>query len=325
MSSPDFVFLPSNVLPGQTVNLSLNLVAPDVAGKYQGNWQLEVPNGKIFGVGDAAGEPFWVKIRVIAPSINTITSTPAIPSATPALTLTPTPRLPITYDFVANACAAQWGSNHGTLPCPGLDGDVRGFVLILSQAKLEDGTVANLPALLTFPEFSKDGFLQGIYPDYQVQPGDHLQASASCENGAAACSALFQISYVDSSGAKNDLWTIGEFYDGIYSNVDLDLTSLAGKSVKFVLSVSALGSPVDDRALWVAPRIVHFAVPAPTETSTVFPTVTITPTATARVSTPATVTITPTPPVGAGNTVSSNSITEIINQIISFFQRLLGH
>ncbi len=75
-----------------------------------------------------------------------------------------------------------------------------------------------------------------------------------------ACSALFQISYIDFSGSKNDLWTIGEFYDGKYSNADIDLSRLAGMKVKFVLSVSALGSPVDDRALWIAPHIVHLPV-----------------------------------------------------------------
>ncbi len=76
MGSPDFVFLPSNVLPGQTVDLSMNLIAPEVAGKYQGNWQFEAPSGKVFGVGDAADQPIWLRIRVITPSINTSTITP---------------------------------------------------------------------------------------------------------------------------------------------------------------------------------------------------------------------------------------------------------
>jgi len=268
----------------------------------------------------------WV---VAATATPTATIAPTIMPTVIPPTLTPTPPMPITYDFVANACAAEWESNHGTLLCPGLDGDVRGFVLILSQAKLEDGTVANLLALLTFPEFSTDGFLQGIYPEYQVRAGDHLQVSASCENGAAACSVLFKISYVESPGAKNDLWVIGEFYDGMYSNVDLDLTALAGKRVKFVLSVSTFGSAVDDRALWIAPRIVHFAVSTSTVTSTA--------TAISTSPVPATSTYTPVPtftlspsstaapPAGPGNPVSLPSITEIINQVISFFQRLLGH
>jgi Ig-like domain from next to BRCA1 gene len=344
MSSPDFVFLPSNVLPGQTVDLSMNLIAPEVAGKYQGNWQFEAPSGKVFGVGDAADQPIWLRIRVITPSINTSTMTP-MPSSVATSTETAIPQNSVTYDFVSNACSAQWENGHEFLPCPGLDGDKNGFVLVLNQAQLEDDTVMNLATLLTFPELTTGGSVQGIYPDYLIQLGDHLQTSASCEYGAKACSVLFQISYIDSSRSKNDLWTIGEFYDGKYSNADIDLSRLAGMRVKFVLSVSALGSPVDDRALWIAPHIVHSPVATPTVTgmttttyASPLPTTTSVATAThpSPVST-ATSTytaiptvnpvhnVTPTPAAAAKNPAPPSSIPQILNQIISFFQRLLGH
>ena len=333
MSSPDFVFLPSNVLPGETVDLSMNLVAPEAAGKYQGDWQFEAPSGKVFGVGDAADQPIWIRIRVITPAINTstITPNPSSVAATPAGTTIP--QTPAGYDFVSNACTAQWENGHEFLPCPGPDGDKNGFVLLLNQAKLEDGTVMNLPALLTFPELTKGGSIQGIYPAYLVQSGDHLQTSASCEYGAQACSVLFQISYINSSGSKNDLWTIGEFYDGKYSNADIDLSRLAGMKVKFVLSVSALGSSVDDRALWIAPHIVHLPATTPTAISiaatatyTSSPTI---PTATST-NTPVPIAVpthqlTPTPPTAAKNPAPPSSASGIINQIISFFQQLLGH
>jgi len=307
----------------------MNLVAPEAAGKYQGNWQFEAPSGKIFGVGDTADQPIWVRIRVITPSINTVTMTP---TTSPVATLTgiAISKSPVSYDFVSNACTAQWENGHAFLPCPGLDGDKNGFVLLLSQAKLEDGTVMNLPTLLTFPEFAKGGSVQGIYPGYQVQAGDHLQAIASCENGAKTCSVLFRISYIDSSGLKNDLWTVGEFYDGMYSKADIDLSRLAGMKVEFVLGVSALGSPNDDRALWIAPHIVHLQAATPTATSIATATyVSPKPTATATYTPVATTNpvhnLTPTPPTPAGNPASPPSISEIINQIISFFRRLLGH
>ncbi len=359
MSSPDFVFLPSNVLPGQTVDLSMNLIAPEVAGKYQGNWQFEAPSGKVFGVGDAADQPIWLRIRVITPSINTSTTTPA-PSSVATSTETTFPQNSVTYDFVTAACSAQWENGHEFLPCPGLDGDKNGFVLLLNQAKLEDGTVMHLPTLLTFPELTTGGSIQGIYPDYLIQSGDHLQTSASCEYGAKACSALFQISYIDSSGSKNDLWTIGEFYDGEYSIADIDLSRLAGMKVKFILSVSALGSPVDDRTLWIAPHIVHSPVATPTVTSLATatyasPLPTMTGVATAILASPlptttgvatathasplliATSTYTPiptvnpvhnatsTPATAKNNPAPPSSIPQILNQIISFFQKLLGH
>jgi len=331
MSGPDFVYLPTNVPPGQSMDISVDLVAPEIAGKYQGNWQLEAPSGKIFGVGDSADQPIWVRVRVITPSINTSTLTPT-PSPVASLSGVVTPQSPISYDFVSNACTAQWENGHEFLPCPGQDGDKNGFVLLLSQAKLEDGTVMNAPTLLTFPEFTTGGTVQGIYPGYLVQSGDHLQTSASCENGARTCSALFQISYIDSLGRKTDLWTVGEFYDGMYSKADIDLSSLAGMRVEFVLSVSALGTPEDDRALWIAPAIMHLQAATPTATGIAATATPASPEPTATSSaTPTSTAVpphnpTPTPTAVAGKPApQSSSISEIINQIISFFRKLLGH
>ena len=328
MGGPDFAYMPTSVPPGQTVDLSLKLVAPAAANSFQGNWLLEAPKGKIFGVGSTAGKPFWVRIRVVVPLMDSPGTSPAFALAAPMPALTPVAQLPVTYDFVANACAAQWEGDHGPLPCPGLDGDVGGSILILSQAELENGTIAYLPSLLTSPEFSNDGSLQGIYPDYPVQAGDHLQVSASCENGAAACSVIFKIGYVDSTGKTMDLWTIGEFYDGLYSNVDLDLSDLAGKTVKFVLGVSALGPSMDDRALWVAPHIVHFEASMPIATATAA-TGTSSPVPTIPTQTPLPIfTPSPTPmPVSPGSEVNQNfslTIAEIIDQIMPVFQRFLG-
>ena len=53
---------------------------------------------------------------------------------------------------------------------------------------------------------------------------------------------------------------------------DIDLTALVGQDVKFILTVLATGSPVGDRALWVAPIIYNAAG------STIPPTATNTPT-----------------------------------------------
>ncbi len=49
------------VAPGQTIDLSVNLVAPQAPGTYQGFWQMANPSGKPFG------ERIWVGIRLPAP------------------------------------------------------------------------------------------------------------------------------------------------------------------------------------------------------------------------------------------------------------------
>lgn len=57
--------LPAEVPPGGEVNLSVELVAPSMRGKYQGYWLLRNEEGVEFGYGEDANEAFWVQIRVV--------------------------------------------------------------------------------------------------------------------------------------------------------------------------------------------------------------------------------------------------------------------
>jgi hypothetical protein len=330
MNGPDSVSLPINVAPEQTVDISVDMVAPSTPGSYQGFWQLQRPDGKAFLLSASVNDHIWAKINVVAPPTSTSTLTPPVSSATPIVS-TPiaqaTSPLNITYDFVRNACTAVWESTEGTLPCPGLDGDVHGFVVESSHANLEDGTTASLPTLLTFPSAPSNGFIQGTYPEIQVLAGDHLQTTVSCEYGATSCSVLFSIRYLDSAGTPHDLWTLGEFYDGKYFNLDLDLSQLAGEKVEFVLGVSSLGSSAGDRALWVAPRIVHFPEAVPTSLGTATPTLpslSATPRPTMTPAPTATFTATPTSTPAPENQGPLPSIQQIIDNVVSFFQQLLG-
>lgn len=58
------VRLPGYVAPGQTVDVSVALTAPDSSGKYVGYWMLRNPTGALFGYGDKANQAFYVEIRV---------------------------------------------------------------------------------------------------------------------------------------------------------------------------------------------------------------------------------------------------------------------
>jgi hypothetical protein len=86
-----------------------------------------------------------------------------------------------------------------------------------------------------------------------------------------------------------------EVYEGKNYSVDLDLDSLAGKKVKFFLTVLANDSKGKDHALWLAPRILRLGTPPPTPTSTYTPTATATPTATSTSTSTPTETPTATP------------------------------
>jgi len=54
------------VPPGASIDVSVELRAPEEAGTYQGNWGIKNTNGLAFGIGPA-GVPFYVKIKVVNP------------------------------------------------------------------------------------------------------------------------------------------------------------------------------------------------------------------------------------------------------------------
>ncbi len=69
MGGPRTLALPSSVGPGETVDLSLDLTAPDKLGSYTGFWQFRTAAGQPFGIGAEANQPIYVQINVgAAPS-----------------------------------------------------------------------------------------------------------------------------------------------------------------------------------------------------------------------------------------------------------------
>ncbi len=257
MSAPTSINLPHAVSPGETVDLTVNMVAPTAAGRYRGNWVLSNASGALFGVGANAANPIWVEINVAG----------EIPAGTG-------------YDFVANACSAQWKSGAGILPCPGVDGDRQGFMIPSNSTHLEDGTMGPAPSLLMAPENRYNGYIQGIYPAFTVQPGDHFRSVVGCEYGYS-CYVTFQLDYLTATGSLKNFWTWRERNEGLNYTADLNLSPLAGQSVRFILTILATGGATGDRARWTAPYIVRAEGPPVTPTATPTTTPTFTPTATA--------------------------------------------
>ncbi|MEP7133865.1 MAG: transporter substrate-binding domain-containing protein [Chloroflexota bacterium] len=58
--------VPANVLPGQTIDLSVNLVAPLTALTYQGFWQMQNASGRLFG------QTIWVGITTLTGQAGTV-------------------------------------------------------------------------------------------------------------------------------------------------------------------------------------------------------------------------------------------------------------
>ena len=143
------------------------------------------------------------------------------------------------------------------MTCPSTTRDSRGFVFRQSLSRLENARILVKPSLLTVPQNILHGYIRGVYPAFKVQKGDRFQATVSCEAGATACRILFRLEYQIANGPVEELWEVDERYDGNTTRVDIDLSSLAGQEVKFIVSVLSLGPASGDRALWVEPRIAR--------------------------------------------------------------------
>ncbi|HEX9011928.1 MAG TPA: NBR1-Ig-like domain-containing protein, partial [Anaerolineaceae bacterium] len=80
--APPLNNLTGPVAPGKSIDISLDMVAPDVPGTYQSNWKLKDKAGHLFGIGPTGSAPFWVRIIVSQPQEGAGAATQE-PSQTP--------------------------------------------------------------------------------------------------------------------------------------------------------------------------------------------------------------------------------------------------
>jgi len=74
------------VLPGNSVDITVDMVAPKQPGLHQSNWKLADAQGNLFGIGPNGDAPFWVRIEVVQVATDT-------PTSAATLTATPTPAI----------------------------------------------------------------------------------------------------------------------------------------------------------------------------------------------------------------------------------------
>ena len=280
MGASSSATFPKNVAVGETVDISINMTAPSTAGSYRGYWMFKNASGARVGLGAQGNKPWWVDIKVAGPTVTPggPTKTPAPATNTPSgPTSTPVSTAGTVLDF-SDACKGTWYSGAGQLTCPGTDGDAKGFVLKVAAPKLENGSTDSRPGIITFPQNVQNGYIQGFYPPFKVQAGDRFQSLIGCDNGATNCYIAFRLDYQTGTDPIKTLWgPFLERYEGQNYSVDVDLSSLAGKDVKFILTVLSAGAATGDRAQWIAPRVFRPGSASPTNTP-VPPTTTAIPT-----------------------------------------------
>jgi hypothetical protein len=233
MGGPIAVALPGPVEPGQTVDVSVTLTAPDQTGEYKGYWLLENQLGNTFGTPPNANGPFWVQIQVVQP--------PQISN--------------YAFDFALNYCSAVWTSSNGNLPCPTQVNIEQGGVLLLDRPTLETGRREYLPVLETLPPPVAYGWITGTFPPYKVKSGDHFTADVGCLDNSPTCDVTFAVNFQLPDGSINQMGSWHEVFDGQITHIDLDLGFLTDQTVRFMLNVVNLGNPGLPNAFWQTPSI----------------------------------------------------------------------
>jgi hypothetical protein len=238
LGGPSQQAIPANVAPGEVIDLTVSLTAPARDGFYRGFWRLRDASGTLFGVGRKSAS-FYVDIQVQSP------------------------RSQYPLDFAASYCSAEWTSGAGRLPCQGPSDDSRGSVQRIDKPTLENGYVDDEPVLRMRPQMITDGVIRGRYPAFRVENGHYFVTVIGCANKATACDVNFQLSYQIGNGSIETLVTWHEVYDEQYRPVEYDLSGLAGNDVTLILTIQANGSPNQDIAQWLAPRVVKKTVLTP--------------------------------------------------------------
>jgi len=224
--------LSGQVKPGESVDISINLKAPNEPGDYQGLWMLRDAGGVLFGLGDNANKAFWVSIIVVDFEEGDYE-----------------------YDFGLNYCEAIWQSENGRVSCPGFTNSEDGFVQLLASADLEHRR-ENEPTLWVHPNEERYGWLEGTYPRYKVGTGDHFLAWVGCLNGYDRCDLTFYLDVLRENGKVYRLAEWTETFDREVTKIDIDLVDLEGERVRFILGVKANTKNVTDaQGFWFVPRI----------------------------------------------------------------------
>lgn len=237
------IFLTRSVPPGDMVDLSVPMNAPNVVGFFQSLWTLRNASGQPFGPGADGTPALEVRLYVVQSA-----GQPPLPGN-------------FLYDFSANYCSANWQSGAGAISCPSASQDLRGSVQRFNGIDLESRRT-NDYGLWVRPNFQLNGWARGQYPAYAVQFNDHFLAEVGCLGNSPGCDLIFQLEYQIVGGTTGVLGAWRETYDGLTTVINQDLSSLAGRNVWFTLGVTNNGVPENANAFWLLPRIQKESTPS---------------------------------------------------------------
>ncbi len=219
-----------SVTSGQSVKVSVNLVAPQNAGSYKGYWKLSDPTGNVFF---GSNQSIWVAVKVVAFGQR--------------------------FALIDNMCSAQWRTGAGTdgnlLACPGKEGSSSGYVLKTDSPKFYNRG-DNEPTIILGPQKTNDGMIVGTFPPILLPANTRFRTFVGCGEGMDNCDATVTITAQVGDAAEQTLkeWEQKPL-DFNQIVIDLDATGLSGKSVVFRIYVKAIGAADQDKVMFLSPLI----------------------------------------------------------------------
>lgn len=227
------------ILPGETLDISIDLVAPQETGTYQGFWKLRNVKGESFGVGEFS-KAFWVKINVVEGA-------------------------GMMLDFNVRADEAAWGSGKVPVDYVDLGGDILNFdqpgdpedpyVALLDQQFLEGGRISGV-LLAAYPPRGAGNYVIGRFPNYKVNGGDLLFGRVGLStNTNGVCGdgdVTFRINLMVDGDPSTmvTLWDWNEVCDNQMKSFEIDLDDFKGEVVQIFLVVIANTESSKNYAVW---------------------------------------------------------------------------
>lgn len=227
------------VQSGETLDISVDLVAPQETGTYQGFWKLRNVKGEGFGVGEFS-KAFWVKINVVEGA-------------------------GMMMDFNSRADEAAWGSGSVPIDYIDLGGNFLNFdfqadpadpyVALLDQQFLEGGRISGV-LLAAYPPRGAGNYVIGRFPDYKVNGGDLLFGRVGLiSNPNGVCgdgNVTFRINLMVGGDPSTlvTLWDWNEVCDNQLKPFEIDLDDYKGETVQIYLVVISNSASAENFAVW---------------------------------------------------------------------------
>lgn len=225
--------------PGDIIDLTLVLTAPEMTGLYRSEWWLVAPDGTPFGVGYKEQEPLIVEVNVEYNPVDLEDYQQLL--------------------FFTNYSTAEWRDQYGPAFCSATGNiDTHGFITRKHNVVFEGIIEENDPTLVMQPAQGEGGFIEGIFPPYHVTENNYFTTRVGCLDDNQLCDVTFKI-FIKVIGEEGTelYWENAKRFDGEWIKVHKPLLQYEGQDIIFIFRVENNGNSKGDVVGWFAPMILN--------------------------------------------------------------------